>query len=398
MLCLEDFITLVISPEEYDIYIFNRKLVLCLVGLIRVLHIVTSMNRGGLETMIMNYYRHIDRKHVQFDFLVHRYQKGAYDDEIEKIGGKIYRISKLNPFSLKYRKAIDAFFKNNKYDIVHCHLDCMSSIPLKYAKKNGIAIRIAHAHSSSQDKNIKYVLKLYYKTQIKKYATDLFACSVDAGNWMFKGNNFTIIRNAIDSDLYKFNPDIRAAIRKEFNIPENAFTVGHVGRFSTVKNHKFIVEVFLKIHDSNKNSFLLLIGDGELKQEIKDKIKELNLDNNVIFAGIRKDVSNILQAMDVFLFPSLYEGLPLSLIEAQSSGLKCFISDRVSSESIITNNVKLISLSKSPKEWADRILKYKDGYDRLDCSYFVKCSGFDIIENSNLLESYYINEFDRRKL
>lgn len=364
----------------------------------RVVHIVTSMNRGGLETMIMNYYRNIDRKHVQFDFLVHRYEKGAYDDEIEKMGGKIYRIRNLNPFSLKYRKELDEFFKSNKYDIVHCHLDCMSSIPLKYAKKNGIAIRIAHAHSSSQDKNLKYVLKLYYKTQIKKYATDLFACSGDAGKWMFNGNNFTIIRNAIDSDLYKFNSSIRLAIRKEFNIPKNAFTVGHVGRFSTVKNHNFIVEVFSKIHDINKNSFLLMIGDGELKQEIKVKIKELDLDHNVIFAGIRNDVPNILQAMDVFLFPSLYEGLPLSLIEAQSSGLKCFISDRVSSESIITNNVESISLSKSAKEWADRILKYKDGYDRLDCSYLVKGSGFDIIENASLLEAYYINKFNRRRL
>ena len=188
---------------------------------IRVLHIVTYMGRAGLETMLMNYYRNIDREKVQFDFLVHRDFEADYDAEILSLGGKIYRLPKLNPFSKSYRKALDSFFKEHtEYKIVHSHLDCMSSIPLKYAKKNNVPVRIAHSHNNNQDRDAKYLLKLFYRNKIKKYATDLFSCSIEAGKWMFKTDNFTVLNNAIDAAKYSYNKETAAKVRADLGVSE----------------------------------------------------------------------------------------------------------------------------------------------------------------------------------
>ena len=169
----------------------------------RVLQVVTHMERGGLETMLMNYYRNIDRSQVQFDFLVHRQNRAAYDDEIEALGGKIYRLPVLVPWSSAYRKALNGFFVNHpEYKIVHVHQDCLSSVILKAAKKNGVPVRIGHSHNSNQDKNLKYLIKLYYRRLIPKYATNLFACGKDAGNWMFGGAPYHILNNAINAASY----------------------------------------------------------------------------------------------------------------------------------------------------------------------------------------------------
>ena len=170
--------------------------------MVRILHVVTHMNRGGLETMIMNYYRTIDRGEVQFDFLVHRQERADYDDEIEELGGVIYRVSRLNPFSKKYKKELETFFQlHPEYAVIHVHQDCMSSVILKIAKKCGVRVRIAHSHSASQTKNIKFVIKKIYQKQIHKYATKLLACGNDAGKWMFQGVEFEVLNNAIDASL-----------------------------------------------------------------------------------------------------------------------------------------------------------------------------------------------------
>ena len=212
---------------------------------IRVLHVVTYMGRGGLETMLMNYYRKINRNIIQFDFLVHRDFEADYDQEILSLGGKIYRLTRLNPANKKYLGELDRFFKTHtEYKIVHSHLDCMAGIPLKYAKKNGVPIRIAHAHSSNQTKDKKYLLKLIFKKNINKSATDLFACAQDAGTWMFGSNQFNVLNNAINTKAYVVNREIGQAVREELKIPEDAFVVGHVGRFAPPKNHEFIVEIF----------------------------------------------------------------------------------------------------------------------------------------------------------
>lgn len=200
--------------------------------MIRVLQIVTYMGRGGLETMIMNYYRNIDRNKVQFDFLVHRQEEADYDKEIVALGGKIYHMPMLNPFSKSYFNALDSFFKEHKYDIVHCHLDCMSAYPLKIAQKNGVRVRIAHSHNKSQDKNLKYPIKLYSKRLIPKYATHLLSCGKAAGDWMFNGKPYTILNNAIDAQSYRFDKQIREEMREQLGFNQEDFVIGHVGRFN----------------------------------------------------------------------------------------------------------------------------------------------------------------------
>lgn len=362
--------------------------------MIRILHVVTHMNRGGLETMLMNYYRQIDRNQIQFDFLVHRYYRADYDDEIESLGGIIYRLPVLNPSSSKYKKALSVFFdEHSDYQIIHVHQDCMSSVILKEAAKHHVNVRIAHSHSKNQDRNWKYPIKMHYKKSITDYATDLFACDVEAGNWMFNGAPFTIIRNAVDAEKYRFCPSVRKDVRKEFGMEDHDFVIGHVGRIDEVKNHRFLVEVF-KEAVKKKNAKLMIVGVGDLEKKIKNYVESAGLSDRTIFTGLRNDVGALMQAMDVFVFPSLYEGLPMSLIEAQAAGLPCVISDQVSPECLITENAIMMSLKQLPAEWADQVLRFAD-LPREDTYDVIVQSGFDIKKNAEELQEFYLSAAGR---
>lgn len=357
---------------------------------IRILHVVTHMNRGGLETMIMNYYRHMDRNQVQFDFLVHREERADYDDEIEALGGVIYRLPRLIPWSASYRKKLNAFFRNNpEYKIVHVHQDCLSSIILKAAKKAGVPVRIAHSHNSNQDHNLRYLIKLYYKQSIARYATDLFACGNAAGEWMFSGVPFTVLSNAIDVGDFRYNETKRNEIRSEYGISDDTFVIGHVGRFSVQKNHSFLIEVFAKCVERCENTRLLLIGDGELREEIQKKVYSAGLASKVIFAGIQGDISAYLQAMDVFVFPSLYEGVSLATIEAQASGIPCVFSDGIPKECVVTDLARMTSLNCTPEIWAEIILCCRSE-NRRDTFSDICNSGFSIDRKAQWLQDYYI--------
>lgn len=360
---------------------------------VRVLHVVTYMGRGGLETMLMNYYRKIDRSKIQFDFLVHRDFEADYNKEIRDLGGRIYELPRLNPLSKTYLKELNCFFKAHKeYKIVHSHLDCMAGIPLKFAKRNGVPIRIAHAHSSNQTRDKKYLLKLMFKRNIKKNATDLFACAQDAGLWMFGCEQFHVMNNAIDTKAYVANKHTGIEVRQELQIPEDAFVVGHVGRFAPPKNHKFIIRVFAEILKEKTNAFLLLVGDGDLRGENEALTVELGIRDNVIFAGMRSDVNRMLQAMDVFLFPSVYEGLPLSIIEAQAAGLPCLISDKIPIECRKTNLVSQLSLNDNLRAWKDAVIDAGKVIKR-DTSREISDTGFDICQNSKWLEDFYLQKY-----
>ena len=360
---------------------------------IRILHVVTYMGRGGLETMIMNYYRHIDRSKVQFDFLVHRDFRADYDDEIEALGGRIFRIPRLVPWSRSYLKTLEQFFFGHpEYKIVHVHQDCLSSVILKVAKKCGVPVRIAHSHSGSQDKNPKYLIKLFYKQFIPAYATHLFACGTEAGEWMFGGAPFRILNNAIDTSRYSYNAERHYSIRRELQIPDSAFVIGHVGRFNTVKNHTFLLDVFVNAKEQNDNLMLLLVGDGDLRAEIEQKATSLGISSNVIFTGVRSDVPDLLQAMDCFVFPSLYEGLPVTMIEAQAAGLPCIVSDSVPVECAKTNLVKRIPLAKGPAYWAEEILK-NQSHIRQDTKDQIVQAGYDIEANAQWLENFYLEQW-----
>lgn len=357
---------------------------------IRILHVVTYMGRGGLETMLMNYYRHIDRNKVQFDFLVHRDFEADYDQEIEELGGRIYRVSRLIPWSKKYRLELKKFFQTHpEYKIVHVHQDCLSSVALQCAKECGVTHRIAHSHSSNQDKNIKYLIKKHYMKQIPMYATDLFACGEEAGEWMFRTTEFLVLNNAIDTKKYIYNSEKAEKSRESFGILRDAYVVGHVGRFAATKNHEFLVKVFVQLQKKEVNARLLLVGDGELHEQIEKQVKDLGVADKVIFTGVRSDVEELLQAMDVFVFPSIYEGLPVSLIEAQAAGLPCVISDKVPLECIKTDLVQQISLDVDMKEWTQRILSVKN-QARKNYSKEIENAGFDIVSNAKWLEDYYI--------
>ena len=355
----------------------------------RVLQIVTTMNRGGLETMLMNYYRHIDCDLVQFDFLEHRADESDYDDEIERLGGRIYRLPALNPFSPSYRKALNSFFEEHKeYRVVHSHLDCMSAIPLSAAKKAGVPVGIAHAHNSGQDHDIKYLLKLIYKMRIPYAATHLFACSRSAGEWMFGNVSFEVMPNAIDTGRFAFSEETRQKTREVLGVGDR-LAVGHVGRFYYPKNHAFLLRVFRDVLKVNKDSVLILAGDGPLRPEIEKAAEDYGIKDRVLFLGLREDITELLSAMDVFVFPSHYEGLPVTLVEAQTSGLPCLVSDRVPGEAALTGLVSSMSLDESPEKWAEKALEMSS-IPRRSGAGAVRAAGYDIQSAAKMLQSFYL--------
>lgn len=362
---------------------------------IRILQIVTYMGRGGLETMLMNYYRHIDRSKVQFDFLVHRDFEADYDKEILKLGGKIYRFPKLIPWSSKYKQRLKEFFiEHPEYKIVHVHQDCLSSVALQCAKESNVPIRIAHSHTSGQDKNIKYLIKKHYMKEIPFYATDLLACGERAGDWMFGGDPYEVVPNAVDVEKYVYSSVKAEQVRKSLGLRKD-IVVGHVGRFDSAKNQAFLVDIFAECIKLLPNIKLLLIGDGDEKKEIENKVQRLGLKDKVIFTGVRTDVNELLQAMDIFVFPSLYEGLPVTMIEAQAAGLPCVISDHVPSECIVTTDLVTVKkLDESAAEWARYIITHVRD-KRSDHSDEIKTAGYDIRSSAKQLEEFYLKKIKR---
>lgn len=331
--------------------------------MIRILHIVTYMGRGGLETMLMNYDRFMDREKVQFDFLEHRSFETNYDREIRKLGGRIWHVSRLCPWSIAYRQELKRFFReHSEYQIIHVHLDCFSAVVLKCAKDAGVPVRIAHSHSAGARKDLKYLLRLYCKRRIPEYATDLLACGTAAGDWMFSGHAYGIMPNAIDLELFHYCKAEAQKIRQELHL-EGCKVLGHVGRFHPAKNHGFLISVFAEVSKKKPDARLLLVGDGDGREKIVRKVREAGLENKVIFTGNRSDVHLLLQGMDLMLFPSLYEGFPVTIVEAQATGLPCLMSDRISPECILAEElVEVCSLEESPEKWTEHILKI------LDCS------------------------------
>jgi len=265
---------------------------------------------------------------------------------------------------------------------------------LKAAKKNNVPVRIAHSHNSNQDKNLKYLVKLYYKRKIKNFSTDLFACGKEAGDWMFSGEKYQVIHNAIDSNLYICNIEQRKKVRIEWNIPEDVFLIGHVGRFNAVKNHSFLLDIFTALKKVKEESMLVLVGDGELREKMEKKAAELGIADSVIFTGVRSDVADIMKAMDCFVFPSLYEGLPVTLIEAQAAGLPCVVSENVSNECDKTGLVERVSLKESKDIWAKCILN-QIGFNRQNTNEMIKKAGYDINVNAQQLQNFYLDKWKK---
>lgn len=327
--------------------------------MIRVLQCVNNMHRAGLETMLMNYYRRIDRNQIQFDFLTHRPERADYDDEIEALGGKVYYAPRLYPQNLPhYFKYMDQFFKEHpEYKIMHSHIDPMSYLPLKAGKKAGVPVRIAHSHNTSIDKDMKYWLKMYYRERITGVSTHYLACGQEAGQFLFKGKPFEVIPNAIEKDPFLYNEKLRESKRRELGLGDE-LVIGHIGRISYQKNHRMLVQIFSEIVKINSNSRLLVIGVGEKEEEIRKLVAELGITDKVMFLGKRTDVSELYQAMDAFVMPSFFEGVPVVGVEAQYSKLPCFFSDKVPEEVKFSEATSFIGLDETPEAWAVKIIRY----------------------------------------
>lgn len=359
---------------------------------LRVLQVLTSLDRGGMETMTMNFYRHIDRNRVQFDFLLHRSKEGDYEEEARSLGARVFRVPRQNPLNLGYWRALNNFFSENHYKVVHIQLDCMSAMPLAVAKRHGVPVRIAHSHNSRQDRDIKYPMKMICKRFIRREATDLLACGIQAGQWMFGTNDFTVVRNAIDVDDYAFDEVRRERARSNLSVPEGSLVIGHVGRFMPQKNHTFLLDVFAEVLRLRPDAVLLLAGDGELRAKREQQAADLGISDSVKFLGVRSDVPDLMQAMDVFLMPSLYEGLPLVLVEAQAAGLPCVISDSIPMDCDLSeSSITRLSLGASVIQWAATVIEVYGKNKRNGGAEIVRRAGFDVRESATRLMSFYLN-------
>ena len=366
---------------------------------VRILMVNYKMQCAGIEAFIMNMYRNIDRNKIQFDFLVHYEEKQYYDDEIEELGGKIYRLSIRddNRFG-KYFRDLDTFFKKHpEYRIVHGHMESFGVFYLRAAKKAGVPVRIAHSHIAQKNNGIKGYVKNILNKGFGRYATDKFACSEAAGEFVFgKNSKYMILNNAIDTEKFRYDENIRRDVRRELSISENQFVIGHVGRFNVQKNHEFLIDIFAEIRKKDPSAVLLLIGEGDLQERIKNKIDTLKLSKYVQFLGVRRDINRLYQAMDMFLMPSLFEGLPVSGIEAQAAGLKCIFSNTVTRQTAITKNVEFISLNTDASMWADAVFKWKNAYVREDTSKDIIHAGYDIREQALKLQNFYLEALHRK--
>ena len=360
---------------------------------IRIAHVIGKLNAAGVEAVINNYYRNIDHTKYQFDYYIEEDSNCSPPQEMIDMGAR-YFVTPPYQDIFNYISCLKKHFQEEKYQIVHCNMNTLSVFSLYAAWRVGVPIRINHNHSTSgkgeTKKNIfKYILRPFAKC----FATDYLACSRYAGEWLFgresmESGQVTILNNAIDVDRYRYNPEIRKRVREELRLTDK-FVIGHVGRFCYQKNHEFLIDIFEDVHNKNCNSVLLLVGIGELFDSIKAKVHRKGLDDVVIFLGARSDVHELYQAMDVFVLPSHYEGLPVVGVEAQTSGLPVICSSAVSKEiELSRTSISFLPLSNSVDMWSENILEFKN-IKRKDESEIVCSAGFDIKVESKKLEDLY---------
>lgn len=369
---------------------------------IRILMVFTIMNRGGAETMVMNYYRNIDRSKVQFDFIVHREERGAFDDEIEALGGKIYRMMPLHPLTFgKYKKQIAKFFDEHpEYKIIHGHCSELGYFIYKEAHKRGVPMIIAHAHNSIALVDSKWIFRTYFKHAMRKYITHTFTCGHDSARWLVGSKLATEavhMRNAIDTDKFNYIPQNRIDVRKELGIADDVLLVGHIGRFEIQKNHQYVIDIFENLILQCPDAMLMLVGrGGDLETPTKEYVKKRGLQEKILFLGSRNDVDRLLHAMDVFLFPSFMEGMSLAMLEAQCAGLRCVVSDTIPREVEKTDLISFLPLNKKADYWADEILKsHGKRYDRTGYHSIIAKAGYDIKENAEWLQNYYLKQWQK---
>lgn len=363
--------------------------------ILHVLHVFGKLNRGGAESRVMDLYRNMDRTKVQFDFMQHTTRVCDFQPEIEQLGGKVYHVPPFrfwNYFS--YCKAWKQFISEHpEIRIVHGHMTSTASIYLPIAHKKGV-FTIAHSRNAGVDKGIKGKLTKVLRRNLKEKCDRCFACSKLAGEAVFgkeamEQGNVTIIPNAIDAARFTFDPEVRKQKREELHIQPQEFLIGEVGRFDPQKNQKYAVEILAECRKKNFPAKLILIGEGPLMEDVRQQVEELQLQEYVIFTGLQKNVMPFYQAMDFFLLPSFYEGLPGVAVEAQASGLRGILSDAITTETAMTTLMEFRSVQEPAKVWADRIAACGH-YERQNMLKQMQETGFDVKNLAKRLQDFYL--------
>lgn len=387
---------------------------------INVLVLITVMDRAGAETMMMNYLRNINREKIHMDFLINREQKADYEDEIEKLGGRIYHMCPIYPGKFhRYKKEFRNFLEEHPgYDVIHSNLEERSYFAFKIAKKMGIPVRVAHAHSAPCGRNMKMIMRLYFRRKLQKYCTHKVACGEKAAKWLFGSdadlvemesfvngenhskNTVVLMKNAVDTDKFSYSTDVREKVRKKMKISRDTLVIGHVGRFTHDKNQSFLIDIFKNVNSLNKKSAMMLIGGGKpkeeisYKEEIERKVQQSGLKGKVKLLGVREDINELMQAMDILVMPSRTEGFPVTLVEAQAVGLCCLVSAAVGYDINMTEKIQYKSLEEDASQWAQKILSMTaDGQNREAESIPMKEKvierGYEIADAAKDLEAFY---------
>lgn len=366
---------------------------------IKVAQVIGKLNAAGVEAVINNYYRFIDHNRFQFDFYIDADSNCQPPQELKDLGARYIIIPPYQDV-VECIKTLQKHFVKEKYDIVHVNLNTISVFALYAAKKAGIPVRINHNHSTASRTEIKRnVLKNILRPFAKLFATDYMACSKFAGRWLFgkrdmQNGKVIILNNAIELEKYAYKEEIRCQVRKELGI-DDAIVIGHVGRFSHQKNHKKLLKIFCEISKMNDKAILLLVGRGELEKEIRSLVKKMGLEEKVVFLGVRNDVAKLYQAMDVFVLPSYYEGLPVVAIEAQASGTPCVLSDAMTKETKVLSDTVFMSLEETDQKWAEIILSKVNEQKKYTVDEMKK-AGFDIKTEAIKLMQYYEERIKER--
>ena len=349
------------------------------------------MNRGGIETFMMNYLRHMDLNQIHIDFAVRGPERGTYDDELESLGCKIYRLPQRSKHPIAFQKKLRDILEKENYQVIHSHADAMSCWVLKVAKECGVPVRIAHSHNTQHltTNPIKFQINEFARRNINKYATNRFACSDEAGKWLFGDGPFMVVHNAIDANDFKFNADKRKALREKYAVSDDTILLGHVGRFDTQKNHAFLIDMFAELAKKNDNYKLMCVGDGWLRGDIEKQISENNLNDKVILAGQQENARDYYNVFDLYVFPSLFEGLSFVLIEAQANGLTCISSDGVPQETNLSGADKMLYLPLEKQAWVDKVIELGKP-TRYDGEKYVVEHGYDITHEAKKLEDMYL--------
>ena len=362
---------------------------------VRIAHVIGKMRNGGVDSAVLNYYKYIDRSKIQYDFLIDEDSPHIMEKEIKSLDGRIVIVPPYQKAAACH-KALYTIFKENNYPLVYSHLNTLSVFPLFAAWRAGIPIRIAHSHSTAgrgRGEFRRNVMKYILRPFAKLFPTDFCACSEYAGRWMFgdkamNSGRVKVWKNAIELERFAYNEELRNETRKYLKLKDK-FIVGHAGRFMRQKNHGFLIDIFAEIHRRRDDAVLLLAGDGELMDEVTDKVMRLGLNECVVFLGNVHDMERYYQAMDVFIFPSLYEGLPVVGSEVQVSGLPFLCADTVTPETKFCDNMRFMSLRESPRDWAREALRISNGHIRRDMSQSARDAGFDIKAQGARMSEWY---------